>query len=108
MSRSIRGRFNRRDLLGAARVGIVATLLVAITYAAVVALLDFVVADHLTGQVDRQLASRLQLAVTNPTKAFASSGVQTSGARYGLGIYGEPIALWAFTPGGGALASRSG
>jgi two-component system sensor histidine kinase CiaH len=100
VSRSIRGRFNRRDLLGAARVGIVATLLVAITYAAVVALLDFVVADHLTGQVDRQLASRLQLAVTNPTKAFASSGVQTSGARYGLGIYGEPIALWAFTPGG--------
>lgn len=100
MNLRLRGRFNRRDLLGAARVALIATLLIAATYLAVVSLLDLVVADRLTSQVDRQLADRIETARTNPFKAFASSGVQTNGARYGLGIYGEPIALWALTNGG--------
>ncbi|MHB1986866.1 MAG: sensor histidine kinase [Acidimicrobiales bacterium] len=100
MNLRVRGRFSRRDILGAARVATIATLLIAVTYTAVVALLDVVVADHLTGQVDRQLAARVQTAMTNPDKAFATSGIQTNGARYGLGIYGEPIALWAFAPDG--------
>lgn len=90
------GRVTRRDLAGAARVAAVTTVLMFVCYAAVVAILDVVVAEHLTGQVDRQLSTRLANAVTNPFAAFRSSGVQTNGARYGLGIYGEPIALWAF------------
>jgi signal transduction histidine kinase len=95
-----RRRFTRRDVFGAVRVAVIATILIAISYAAVVALLDLVVADHLTGQVDRQLSSRLASGAGNATAAFSRAGVQTNGARYGLGIYGEPIALWAFTPGG--------
>ncbi len=102
---SLRGRFSRRDLAGAARVGAIATALMAVAYAIVVVLLDFVVAQHLTGQVDRQLGARLQAAASNPTAAFSSAGVQTNGARYGLGIYGEPIALWAFDSEGVLLRS---
>jgi signal transduction histidine kinase len=96
MRGGLRGRFSRRELVGASRVGAIATGLIAITYAIVVVLLDFVVSQHLTGQVDRQLAARLQAAASNPAVAFSNAGVQTNGARYGLGIYGEPIALWEF------------
>ncbi|HET9091177.1 MAG TPA: HAMP domain-containing sensor histidine kinase [Acidimicrobiales bacterium] len=96
MRLSVRGRVSRRDLLGALRVAAIATALIAVSYAGVVAVLDYAVAQHLTGQVDRQLSERLASAVHNPVEAFASSGVQTNGARYGLGIYGEPIALWGF------------
>ncbi|MHB8456478.1 MAG: hypothetical protein ACYDBS_02115, partial [Acidimicrobiales bacterium] len=78
----------------------IATLLIAVSYTAVVSLLDLVVAEHLTGQVDRQLSDRLQIARADPSGAFTTSGVQSNGARYGLGIYGEPIGLWAFTRGG--------
>jgi signal transduction histidine kinase len=105
---ALKGRFTRRDALGAAKVALVATLLIAFCYVAVVVLLDYFVADHLTGQVDRQLASRLTAAVTDPGPAFSSSGVQTNGARYGLGIYGEPIALWAFDPSGVLTRSALG
>lgn len=99
MRLGLRGRFSRRELLGAAKVALVATALIALSYAGTVALLDLAVAFHLTGQVDRQLAARLQVAEASPNKAFSSAGVQISG-RYGLGIYGEPIALWAFSDGG--------
>jgi signal transduction histidine kinase len=65
-----------------------------------VALLDLVVSEHLTTQVDRQLTARLALATTNRDKAFDTYGIQSNGARYGLGIYGEPIALWAVSGNG--------
>ncbi|MGH9297538.1 MAG: sensor histidine kinase [Acidimicrobiales bacterium] len=108
MSTRLKGRFSRRELLGAARVALIATILVAVAYAAVVALLDLLVASHLTGQVDRQLTARLETAVSLPHRAFSSSGVQTKGARYGLGIYGEPIALWRLSPEGSVVQSTPG
>jgi signal transduction histidine kinase len=93
-------RYSRRELLAAGRVALVSTLLVAVAYAGVVAVLDAFVSAHLTSQVDRQLSARIDLARTNPLKAFGTAGVQSNGARYGLGIYGEPIDLWAFSPTG--------
>ncbi len=108
MNLRLRGRFSRRELLGAARVATIATLLVAVSYAGVVALLDFAVAQHLTGQVDRQLSARLQAAAASPGRAFSSEGIQTNGARYGLGIYGEPIRLWSFDETGTLVRSAPG
>ncbi len=100
MKLSLGGRFSRRELLGSLRVAIAATILLGVSYFGVVAILDVVVATRLTNQVDRQLTERLEAAKANPYKAFLSAGVQTNGARYGLGIYGEPIALWAYFPDG--------
>jgi signal transduction histidine kinase len=106
MNLRLRGRFSRRELLSAAKVALVATALIALSYGVLVVLLDFAVAFHLTGQVDRQLAARLQVAESAPAQAFSSSGVQIRG-RYGLGIYGEPIALWAFSPRGQLLRTAA-
>lgn len=97
---SDRGRYSRRELLSAARVALISSVLVAVAYAGVVAVLDVFVSQHLTAQVDRQLSSRLALAEASPAKAFESFGIQSNGARYGLGIYGEPIGLWSFSPDG--------
>jgi signal transduction histidine kinase len=102
------GRLSRHELGGAVRVAAVTTALMLVCYAGVVALLDFAVAEHLTGQVDRQLGSRLTFATTNPEASFASAGVQTNGARYGLGIYGEPIGLWYFDRRGLLVRSAPG
>lgn len=96
MRRPLRGRFSRRELLAALKVALATTAVIAFSYAALVAALDYVVAIHLTGQVDRQLAARLEVAKASPKRAFSTPGVQVSG-RYGLGIYGEPIALWQFS-----------
>jgi two-component system sensor histidine kinase CiaH len=99
LRRGLRGRFGRRELLGALKVALATTAFIAVGYAALVVALDFVVAVHLTGQVDRQLAARLEVAKASPKRAFTSPGIQVSG-RYGLGIYGEPIALWQFSSSG--------
>ncbi len=96
MNRLVKGRFSRRDLLRSARVALVATVLLALCYAAVVAVLDVAVSLHLTGQVERQLTARLVAAKKDPAAALSTAGVQTSGAASGLGIYGEPIGLWSF------------
>jgi signal transduction histidine kinase len=89
-------------------VALVATAVLALLYAAIVAALDLAAAERLTAQVDRQLAERLAVARAHPASAFRGSGVQTNGARYGLGIYGEPIGLWRIAPSGAVMKQAPG
>ena len=100
--------FGRRELVSALRVAVAAAVFMGAAYGLVVAVLDLFVADHLTGQVDRQLTARLVAAVGSPRRAFSTTGVQTNGARYGLGIYGEPIRLWEFSTSGKLVRRERG
>jgi len=77
----------------------VATLVIMVVYAGVVAFLDVFVAHRLVAQTDRQLASRLAAArVRPPSSATEEPDSPGGGVQYGLGIYGEPIYVWEIPP----------
>lgn len=106
----------RRHLASAARVALVATLMIVVVYLTVVAILDLVVAHRLVSQVDTQLASRLAsarqggaLAPADPDEvpSHVRGGKPTPGSS-GLGIYGAPIFVWEIGTGGSARGSTPG
>jgi signal transduction histidine kinase len=89
----------RRHFGSSAKVALSATLVIIVVYAAVVTLLDVLVTNHLTAQVDRQLTSRLSSArLRVPSLATQEPDSPGTGVRYGLGIYGEPIYVWEILP----------
>jgi signal transduction histidine kinase len=89
----------RRHLGPSVKVALSATLVVMVVYAGVVTLLDVLVANHLTTQVDRQLSSRLSAArLGAPSIATEEPDSPRVGVQYGLGIYGEPIYVWEILP----------
>jgi signal transduction histidine kinase len=89
----------RRHLGPSVKVALTATLVIIAVYAAAVALLDVLVANRLTAQVDRQLNSRLAAArLRPPSLATEEPDSPGAGVQYGLGIYGEPIYLWEILP----------
>jgi signal transduction histidine kinase len=87
----------------AARVALVATLLIGVVYVAVVVVFDVVDAKHLVGQVDGNLRGRIDQAthqlITIPTRSDADADHDVDSA---------PIFLWQVKPGHEIVALSDG
>jgi signal transduction histidine kinase len=91
----------------------VAAALTTLLYVALVASLDLLVSDRLTGQVRAQVAASLRtgLAAAAEPAATPRTVVEVSdpgAAHSGLGIYGAPVYLWQLDGAGHVLAAEAG
>jgi signal transduction histidine kinase len=79
----------------------------AVFVVAALAINDFV-EDRLIVQVDGQLRDKLTRASEQSPAVATLPSVPSGNGHYGLGIYGEPVYLWALTPAGVADPSPRG
>ncbi len=82
------------------RVAGIVSVIIALVYVALVALLDYVAISRLEQRVDAQLVARV-LQVTD-------EDASRPGPASGIGIYGAAVYTWHVGPGGRTLSSTSG
>ncbi len=94
---------DRARLASAARVAIVATLVIAVVYVGVVALLDLVVYNRQVGQADNRLRSHLHSAIAQGGPTPTAFDNHTSGD-----IDDAPVVYWSVPAAGAAPVSLDG
>jgi signal transduction histidine kinase len=100
------------NLVHAARVAVLATVVIGALYVAVAGGFDIVVHDRLMSQVDARLSDRLADVVRRPEEAPVPGAAGRGGAppadRADTDLEGTPVVLWRLSAPGDVLASDPG